>query len=67
MSNKPELAAAIAKNALRRDQDRAAFGLPPRQDKAQAPATVPHVEVPLLTGDKNDPSLSSQLPIGPGS
>lgn len=51
LKNQPKHALAIASKALRRDQDRAAFGLPPWQDEAPAPPPVSNVDILLPIGE----------------
>lgn len=51
MKNQPKLALAIANKALRRTQDRAAFGLSPWQDEAPAPPPVSSVDILLPIGE----------------
>lgn len=47
MANKPERALEIANQALRRPQDRAAFGLAPWEGKSSTPPSVGPVDIPL--------------------
>lgn len=51
MKNKPERALEIADQALRRDQDRAAFGLSPWQEEAHAPPPISNVDILLPIGE----------------
>jgi len=47
MKNKPERALEIANQALRRPQDRAAFGLSPWKDESSTQPFVGTVDIPL--------------------
>ena len=50
ISRKPELVHAIAK-VLERDQDRAAFGLPPKADKAKSASGITQIDILLPPDD----------------
>jgi hypothetical protein len=58
MAKKPEIVVAISK-VLERDQDRAAFGLPPKIAMVATASAMPHVDILLPLGDGAD-----QLPAG---
>ncbi len=53
MKNQPKHALAIANKALRRTQDRAAFGLSPWQDDAPSLPSVSDVDILLPIGESN--------------
>jgi hypothetical protein len=60
MARKPEIVEAISK-ALERDQDRAAFGLPPKMEKAPVAERATRVDILLPLDGNPAPSSTADL------